>query len=72
MPHQKYKSVSVNSELIERVNKIIKQTGTYNSVAEYISEATRLRVETHEKTIKTQGDNSEVVDEKQAKMRKNS
>ena len=54
MPCQNYKSVSVNGELVERVNQLIKQVGTYHSVSEFVSEAVRLRIETLEKTIKTQ------------------
>ena len=57
MPCQNYKSVSVNGELVERVNQLIKQVGTYHSVSEFVSEAVRLRIETLEKTIKTQEEN---------------
>ena len=71
MPGQNYKSVSLNDELIERIKQLIEQIGTYHSVSEFVSEAVRLRIETLEKTIKTQGDNFGVVTEKQAKRRKN-
>ena len=54
MPYQNYKSVSINSELIEHVNRLIKQVGTYHSVSEFVSEAVRLRIETLEKAIKIQ------------------
>ena len=54
MPGQNYKSVSLNDELIERVRQLIKQIGTYHSVSEFVSEAVRLRIETLEKTTKTQ------------------
>ena len=54
MPYQNYKSVSINSELIEHVNRLIKQVGTYHSVSEFVSEAVRLRIETLEKNTKTQ------------------
>ena len=54
MPGQNYKSVSLNDELIERVKQLIEQIGTYHSVSEFVSEAVRLRIETLEKTIKTQ------------------
>jgi Arc/MetJ-type ribon-helix-helix transcriptional regulator len=51
LPEQNYKSVSVNSELIERVKHLIKQAGTYHSVSEFVSEALRLRIETLEKSL---------------------
>jgi Arc/MetJ-type ribon-helix-helix transcriptional regulator len=54
MPYQNYKSVSINSELIEHVNRLIKQVGTYHSVSEFVSEAVRLRIENLEKAIKIQ------------------
>ena len=54
MPGQNYKSVSLNDELIERIKQLIKQIGTYHSVSEFVSEAVRLRIETLEKTAKTQ------------------
>ena len=54
MPGQNYKSVSLNDELIEHVNRLIKQVGTYHSVSEFVSEAVRLRIETLEKNTKTQ------------------
>ena len=54
MPGQNYKSVSLNDELIERIKQLIKQIGTYHSVSEFVSEAVRLRIETLEKTTKTQ------------------
>jgi Arc/MetJ-type ribon-helix-helix transcriptional regulator len=49
MPKGNYKSVSINDEVIDRVKKLIETLGTYHSVAEFISEAVRLRVETLEK-----------------------
>jgi Arc/MetJ-type ribon-helix-helix transcriptional regulator len=49
MPKGNYKSVSINDEVIDRVKKLIQTLGTYHSVAEFISEAVRLRVETLEK-----------------------
>jgi Arc/MetJ-type ribon-helix-helix transcriptional regulator len=72
VPGHDYRSVSLNDELIERVKQLIKQIGTYHSVSEFVSEAVRLRIETLEKTIKTQADNSEVANEKRAKRRKTS
>jgi Arc/MetJ-type ribon-helix-helix transcriptional regulator len=43
MPGANYKSVSINDELIERTKKLIKKLGTYHSIAEFVSEAVRLR-----------------------------
>ena len=50
MPGANYKSVSINDELIERIKQLIKRLGTYHSVAEFVSEAARLRIEFLEKT----------------------
>jgi Arc/MetJ-type ribon-helix-helix transcriptional regulator len=53
MPGANYKSVSINDELIERIKQLIDQLGTYHSVAEFVSEAVRLRIELLEKQQKT-------------------
>jgi Arc/MetJ-type ribon-helix-helix transcriptional regulator len=53
MPGANYKSVSINDELIERIKQLINQLGTYHSVAEFVSEAVRLRIEFLEKQQKT-------------------
>jgi Arc/MetJ-type ribon-helix-helix transcriptional regulator len=53
MPGANYKSVSINDELIERIKQLIDQLGTYHSVAEFVSEAVRLRIEFLEKQQKT-------------------
>jgi len=45
MPGANYKSVSINDELIERIKQLINQLGTYHSVAEFVSEAVRLRID---------------------------
>lgn len=47
-----YRSVSINDELIERVKQLIQKLGTYHSIAEFVSEAVRLRIETLEKQQK--------------------
>ena len=47
-----YRSVSINDELIERVKKLIQKLRTYHSIAEFVSEAVRLRIETLEKQQK--------------------
>jgi Arc/MetJ-type ribon-helix-helix transcriptional regulator len=45
MPGANYKSVSINDELIERIKQLIERLGTYHSVAEFVSEAVRLRID---------------------------
>jgi Arc/MetJ-type ribon-helix-helix transcriptional regulator len=52
MPTGNYRSVSVREELVERVEKLIRRVKTYHSVAEFVSEAVRLRVETIERQEK--------------------
>jgi len=47
-----YRSVSINDELIERVKQLIQKLRTYHSIAEFVSEAVRLRIETLEKQQK--------------------
>ena len=47
-----FRSVSINDELIERVKQLIQKLGTYHSVAEFVSEAVRLRIEELEKQQK--------------------
>ncbi|MCW4047334.1 MAG: ribbon-helix-helix domain-containing protein [Candidatus Bathyarchaeota archaeon] len=54
MPGQNYRSISINDELIDRVRKLIEKIGTYHSVAEFVSEAVRLRIEALEKNLKQQ------------------
>ena len=49
MPTGNYRSVSINDELVDRVKQIIDKVGTYHSVAEFVSEAVRLRIEILEK-----------------------
>jgi Arc/MetJ-type ribon-helix-helix transcriptional regulator len=49
MPAGNYRSVSINDELVDRVKELIEKIGTYHSVAEFVSESVRLRVETLEK-----------------------
>jgi len=52
MPRGSYKSVTLKEELVDRVAKAIRRAGTYHSIAEFISEAVRLRLETTEKQMK--------------------
>ncbi len=51
MPNHKYKSISVHSELVKRINQVTRQTGTYHSTSEFISEAIRLRLEDLERSL---------------------
>ena len=52
MPKGNYKSVTLKEELVNRVAKAIRRAGTYHSIAEFVSEAVRLRLETIEKQMK--------------------
>jgi Arc/MetJ-type ribon-helix-helix transcriptional regulator len=54
MPSGNYRSISINDELIDRVKQLIEKIGTYHSVAEFVSEAVRLRIEILEKRHKTE------------------
>jgi Arc/MetJ-type ribon-helix-helix transcriptional regulator len=53
VPNRNYRSVSINDELIARVRQLLENLGTYRSVAEFVSEAVRLRIEALEKRAKT-------------------
>ena len=52
MPKGNYKSVTLKEELVDRVGQAIRRAGTYHSIAEFVSEAVRLRLETIEKQMK--------------------
>ncbi|MDI6905247.1 MAG: hypothetical protein QMD13_07160 [Candidatus Bathyarchaeia archaeon] len=52
MPVGNYRGISLREELVKRIKKIIRELGTYHSVAEFVSEAVRLRIETLEKQCK--------------------
>jgi Arc/MetJ-type ribon-helix-helix transcriptional regulator len=52
MPTGNYKGVTLKQQLVERIKQRIQKTGTYHSVAEFVSEAVRLRLETLEKEEK--------------------
>jgi len=54
MPKGNYRSVSVREELVERVEELIRRVRTYHSVAEFFSEAARLRLEAVEKHQKAE------------------
>ena len=45
MPTSNYKSVTLKEELVERVKALIAKVKTYHSIAEFVSEAIRLRIE---------------------------
>lgn len=44
-----YRSVSLPEDLVERVEQLIQKLGTYTTVAEFVKEAVRLRLEALEK-----------------------
>ena len=48
-----YRGVSLPEDLVERVKQLIKKLGTYRTVAEFVKEAVRLRIEALEKQQKT-------------------
>ena len=52
MPTGNYRGVTLKEELVERVKRLIERVKTYHSVAEFVSEAVRLRVEAIEKQEK--------------------
>lgn len=49
MPAGNYRSVTLNKQIVERVKQLIRRLGTYHSIAEFVSEAVRLRIEALEK-----------------------
>ena len=59
MPSGNYRSVSVREELVDRVEKLIRRIKTYHSVAEFVSEAVRLRVEAIERQEKLRGEDED-------------
>ena len=52
-----YRSVSIHDELVKRVEQLIQKLGTYRSIADFVSEAVRLRLEALEKLQKAEGEN---------------
>jgi Arc/MetJ-type ribon-helix-helix transcriptional regulator len=54
MPGANYRSVTLNDQLVQQVQQLIRRTGTYHSIAEFVSEAVRLRLEVVEKQCKTE------------------
>jgi len=69
MPKGDYKSVTLKEELVDRVGQAIRRAGTYHSIAEFVSEAVRLRLETTEKTIEKQIKAREAEDADRAFLR---
>jgi Arc/MetJ-type ribon-helix-helix transcriptional regulator len=57
VPAGNYKSVTLKEELVERVERLIRSVRTYHSVAEFVSEAVRLRVEEVERQERLRGGN---------------
>ena len=49
-----YRSVSLNAELVDRVERLIHRLGTYRTIAEFVKEAVRLRLEALEKNPRTE------------------
>ena len=41
----KYRYVNLPSNLVEQIEKIIRERGIYNSIADFVAEAVRLRLE---------------------------
>jgi Arc/MetJ-type ribon-helix-helix transcriptional regulator len=50
-----YRSVSLNAELVDRVERLIRRLGTYRTIAEFVKEAVRLRLEALEKQNRRAG-----------------
>jgi len=48
-----YRGVSLPENLVKRVKKLIEKLGTYRTIAEFVKEAVRLRIEALEKQQKT-------------------
>jgi len=48
-----YRGVSLPEDLVDRVKQLIEKLGTYRTVAEFVKEAVRLRIEALEKQQKT-------------------
>jgi Arc/MetJ-type ribon-helix-helix transcriptional regulator len=40
-----FRKISIHEELITAIEKVMEETGTYRSIAEFVSEAVRLRLE---------------------------
>jgi Arc/MetJ-type ribon-helix-helix transcriptional regulator len=40
-----FRKISIQEELVELVNQYVEESGSYRSIAEFVSEAIRLRLE---------------------------
>lgn len=45
MSEKTFESVSIRKELVNKIKETIQKSGNYRSVAEFVSEAVRLRLE---------------------------
>ncbi len=57
MPRGNYRGVSLSDDLIQRVEHLLRRLGTYRTIAEFVSEAVRLRLEAVEKLQKVKEEN---------------
>jgi Arc/MetJ-type ribon-helix-helix transcriptional regulator len=60
MPTGNYRGVSLSDELIDRVEQLIKRLGTYPSIAAFVAEAVRLRLEALEKHLEANKQNEQI------------
>jgi len=44
-----FRKISLQEQLVTSIEKVMEKTGTYRSIAEFVSEAVRLRIEDIEK-----------------------
>ena len=56
MPKGSYRSVTLKEELVQEVSQLISRVKRYRSIAEFVSEAVRLRIEAVEKQVKIPGE----------------
>lgn len=59
MPTGNYRGVSLKEELVDRVERLIQRLRTYKTIAEFVSEAVRLRLEALEKQNQGAGGNED-------------
>jgi Arc/MetJ-type ribon-helix-helix transcriptional regulator len=45
LEERKFRSISLNNELVEQIEHFIKENAEYRSVADFVTEATRLRLQ---------------------------
>jgi metal-responsive CopG/Arc/MetJ family transcriptional regulator len=56
MPTGNYRGISLREELAERVEQLVRTLRTYKTIAEFVSEVVRLRIEAVEKQEKMKGE----------------